>query len=563
MASLTVLQGPDKGKTFETGAEPAILGRNSRELPLTDNTVSRRHARIFNDNSHWYIEDSDSANGTFLNGVRISEPKRLKRGDQIRIGSTLLVFTGEAVGERLPDSVAPREVIDLDVGGKALDSAILSSIPSNEDSVIIAAPETAEAVRSWRVILELIDVLRATMTTDELLGRVMDIVFEEIRVDRGFILLREEPGEDLVPHVVHYRNRPDPGQERITTSQTIINYVVENKESVLCSNAMADERFANAEPGGSIHRYALHSVVCVPIMTRDNLLGVIHIDSAASSYTYGTEQLRLMNAIGMISGMALESARLVRSLVGTERLAAAGEAVALVSHSIKNILQGLGGGQEMVNAALLKGEQNQIRAGWEIVDRNLAAIYALTMNMLAFSKEREPHLTPAQLNNIVEDAVHLVQHVADQRGVVLLTDLGEKMPAVPLDRDGVQQLVLNLVSNAVEAVEQGSGQVTVRTGFLAAEELVLLSVEDNGPGIPQDQVMKVFEPFHSTKGQGGTGLGLAVTKKVVEEHRGTIKVFTALGQGTRFEVRLPTAAHKWTSTEQAQETIRLDHQSRL
>ncbi len=559
MPVLYVLQGPDKGKSFDTGPDSAILGRNSEELPLSDNTVSRRHARIFRQGSAWMLEDSESANGTFLNGSRVHQAKRLKRGDQIRLGSTLLVFSGEKVGERLPDSVPARQVIDLDVSGKALDSAILSSIPTSEDSVIIAAPETAEAVRSWRVMLELIDALGATLSTDELLSRVMDIVFDQVMVDRGFILLRDEQTNELMPHFVRYRNKPGRGQERITTSQRIINYVIDKKESVLCSNAMSDERFGQVEPGSSIYRYALHSVICVPIMAREHMLGVIHIDSAATTYTYGTEQLRLMSAIGLMAGMALENARLVQTMVGSERLAAAGEAVALVSHSIKNVLQGLGGGREMVTSGLVRDDVGRIRRGWEVVDRNLDKIHNLTMNMLAFSKDREPRLTLAQLNSVVDEATQLAHHVADQRGVVLLTDLDDRMPAIPIDTDGIHQMVLNLVTNAVEAVEERTGRVTVHTEFLPDDEEAIITIEDNGPGIPQDLVTRIFEPFYSTKGQGGTGLGLAVTKKIVEEHRGTIRVSTTLGKGSRFSVHLPTAAHKWTTLEQAMETIRLDH----
>ena len=554
---LHVLQGPDKGKTFEVHAEPFLLGRKSEQVPLTDHTASRSHARMWRENANWFLEDLDSANGTFVNGVRIQTVTKLKRGDQIKLGSTLLVLSAQPKGEPLPDSILPREVIDLDVGGKSLDSAILTSIPSGDESVMLTAPETAEAAKAWRVMLDLIDALNATMSPDEVLDRVMDIIFDHITVDRGFVLLREGDNGDFVPQVVRYAIKPEPNKERITTSQTIIHYVVEHQESVLCSNAMTDERFGPESRGGSITAYGLRSVICAPITSRERLVGLIHIDSSSAQYTYGTEQLRLLNAIGAMTGMAMENARLVQTLVVNERLAAAGETVALLSHSIKNVLQGLRAGTDMVGAGLDRKDLPRVRQGWEIIDRNLGRIYSLSMNMLAFSKDRQPRQATTQVNSLVEEGIELVQHLADQRGVMLLADLDEKMPPMPVDPDGMQQAILNLVSNAVEEVEPDEGRVVVKTGYDPQREIILLSVSDNGPGIPAEHIARVFEPFYSTKGQGGTGLGLAVTKKIIEEHHGKIDVKSTPGQGTTFEIRLPAGLHRWTPDSETQDTIPL------
>ena len=211
----------------------------------------------------------------------------------------------------------------------------------------------------------------------------------------------------------------------------------------------------------------------------------------------------------------------------------------------------------MVPAGLGKQDLGGVRMGSEMMERNLHRIYNLTMNMLAFSKEREPRLATTQINSIVGEGVALVQPVADQNGVMLLTDFDEKMPPMPVDADGIQQLVLNLVSNAIEAVDGEGGRVVVRTAFDAGREMILLTVTDNGPGIPAEHVPRIFEAFHSTKGQGGTGLGLAVAKKLVEEHHGQITVKSSRGEGTTFEIRLPGGRHRWTPDSDTQDTIRL------
>jgi len=540
---LIVLQGPDKGRTFQTGDEPVVLGRSSEQAPLTDNTVSRRHAELRLVDGAWVIEDLGSSNGTYVNGVRIAKPTRLKRGDQIRLGSTLLVFAGDEDGQKQAETV--RGLVDLDGAGKYVDSAIMASIPSNEDSVIIAAPETADAVRAWRVMYSLSETLGSMFSEQELLERVMDIIFEQVPVDRGFILMLDVESQQLVPKVVRYRTRHGRGKQKqpITTSRRIIDHVVHNREAVLCTNAMTDRRFAAAgnKKEGSIHDYGLRSVICAPIMARDSLLGVIHIDCSMSAHTYNEEQLRLITAIGYQTGLALENLKLLATRMQHERLVAAGETVAYLSHYIKNILQGLRSGADLVEMGLGKGRMEIIRQGWQIVNRNLEKIYNLTMNMLAFSKEREPRLEYVQLNHVVDEAVQLAQRTADERGIMLLTDLEENMPPITIDSDGIMQVVLNIVMNALDAAPRESGIVHVRTRYEAADKIAVISISDNGPGIPEDQLKHIFKPFHSTKGNAGTGLGLAVAKKIVEEHRGRIDVQTSPDEGTIFEIRLPAA----------------------
>src|SRR3990172_96830 len=119
-----VLQGPDKGRTFRTLNETAILGRESDQIPLSDRTVSRRHAQLDPENGSWMLADLNSANGTFVNGVRIKAPVRLKHGDQIKIGATLIVYTGDQSMEKLSGARIPRDMIDLDASSANMDSAI-------------------------------------------------------------------------------------------------------------------------------------------------------------------------------------------------------------------------------------------------------------------------------------------------------------------------------------------------------------------------------------------------------------------------------------------------------
>ena len=547
MATLTVLQGPDKGRVYRTLDETAIVGRESDQIPLTDRTVSRHHAELRPDNGAWVLHDLRSANGTYVNGVRVKDRVRLKHGDQIKVGATLLVYGGDGAMPNLRPQV-PRDLVDLDVSGANMDSAILASV-ATEDSVIIAGPELHQAAKAWKVMSELTAAIGAIIDPDQLLERVMDVIAEELPVDRGFVLMYDRPGGELVPRVVRYRRGTPEKNRKITTSRRIINHVVEKREAVLCTNAMTDRRFSSRESQDSIDDFGLHSVLCAPLMVRDTLLGVIHIDSAAALHTYTQEQMRLMGAIGQVTGLAIQNARLVQQQMQTARLAATGETVAYLSHYIKNILQGMQSGADLVDTGLTRQNMAIMRQGWGIVQRNLDRIMQLTMNMLAFSKKREPKLVQDNINRIVADAVSLVQKKADEKGIMLLPDLEEPFPPVPVDSAGIHQATLNILVNAVDAVEAQKGIVNVRTHFDGEAGIADIVISDNGPGIPTDKIEQIFEPFVSGKGQAGTGLGLAVARKIVREHHGRIVVESQPDEGTTFRVRIPVQESARTSDE--------------
>jgi two-component system NtrC family sensor kinase len=472
--SLHILQGPDKGHTFEINHSPTLLGRNSPDLPLTDNTVSRRHAQLMKKNGTWMLYDLNSANGTYVNGVKVSSTSELKQGDQIKCGSTLIVFGGERTGI----SGEPGGSLKIDENGNIIESAIMATVPSMEDSVIIAGPEASSAVENLRIMYDLSIAISSIFDRLQLLERVMDIVFDNLPADRGFILIKRDEEEGLKPEVVRYRSKEHTGE--ITVSHTIVNYVLDHKEGVLCSNAMRDPRFTK---GKSVHNYGIRSALCVPIMARDQEIGVIYVDTTVATHTYAGEQLRLLTAIGLHTGLAIEHARLYQLGVQAERLAAAGETVAYLSHGIKNILQSMQSAADMVNLGFQKMKFSVAQKGWNVLQRNLTRIQNLVLNMLAFSKARTPNLEMIQINALVIEAMEMLSAQADEKQVGLITDLDDNLPSLQVDPNGIQQVILNLVLNALDAVEPGKGVITVKTEYDAANHEVLLIVGDNGAGI--------------------------------------------------------------------------------
>ncbi len=541
MASIRVIQGPDKGRTFELRAGDNVVGReNTATITLNDQTASRAHACIQVDNGRSLLNDMGSANGTFLNGVKIGQATGLKRGDQVRCGSTLLVFQGDtAAGPPTGGGV------DIDENGMLVDSAIVATVPSSEDSVIIPTPEAGvKAIDNLRSLYKLIADISTFLNLDDLVHYALDRVYELLDADRGFIMFIDEAGRMSVK-----ASKGPEGAKKDETppvSHTIIDEVVKGKLGVLSSNAMSDKRFAG---GKSVHNFGIRSAICVPLMGRDRVLGVIQVDCSVTEKSYSTEQLRLLTAIGYQAGLAIENVQLYQAAVQSERLAAVGETVAFLSHHIKNILQALGAGIDVVEIAINADDMGRVHDAWPIVQRGLDRINALILNMLAFSKDREPLLKNVNVGQVLRECVELASPAADERRIALMTELPDIME-IPADAAGLNQAFLNLITNAMDAVEDETGVITVSARLDTMNRCIVVQVADNGSGIDSEKINDIFTPFFSSKGQKGTGLGLAVARKVVEEHHGQILVSSEPSSGTTFTINLPIQRKDDTITGQ-------------
>ena len=221
------------------------------------------------------------------------------------------------------------------------------------------------------------------------------------------------------------------------------------------------------------------------------------------------------------------------------RLIAAGRAVASLSHSIKNILQALRGGADAVELALARGDLEQARSGWPILSRNLDRIHALALNLLAFAHDRPLDREPTLLPPLLKEVAELLRPAAERRRARIEVDFDRDLPEPSVDLGAVHQALVNLVTNAIEAVPERTGLIRLRAERGEDPRFVTLAVEDNGPGLPESVRERGFEPFVSTKGQRGTGLGLAVSRRLAERHGGALVLDGSFDQGARLELRLP------------------------
>jgi signal transduction histidine kinase len=238
--------------------------------------------------------------------------------------------------------------------------------------------------------------------------------------------------------------------------------------------------------------------------------------------------------------LAIENTSFYNAKIQAERLAAVGQTIATLSHHIKNILQGIRGGSYLIDLGLNEKDESIVRRGWTIVEKNQTKIYNMVMDMLSFSKDREPALEPADLNETVTDVVELMQSRAQELGVELLWKPCDEMPRVMLDPEGIHRAVLNIVTNAIDASEGAQvARVMVETAWDSETCVARIRVADNGVGIEESEIPSVFQIFASSKGSRGTGLGLPVSLKIIREHGGSISVCSKPGQGATFLIELP------------------------
>src|SRR5262249_21461655 len=244
--------------------------------------------------------------------------------------------------------------------------------------------------------------------------------------------------------------------------------------------------------------------------------------SAMLTHKFTEDHLSLAIALAHQAALAVEDTRHHHALVQAERLAAVGQTIAALSHHIKNILQGLRSGTEILATGIHDKDEALLQQGWKIVDKNQAKIYDLALDMLSYSKEREPSLEPTDLNAIVADVAELSKPRADQLGATITVTAG-RLPVFSLDPEGLHRAILNLVGNALDAVaDRPSPKIEIATSVEPGGDWALVAVKDNGVGVAADRFEDLFKPFVSNKGARGTGLGLAVSRKILREHGGDI-----------------------------------------
>jgi len=317
-----IYQDGEAPQTYTFASGEVVIGRSPEcQIVLRDFGISRMHAKVVAEPSGVRIFDLKSKNGTQVNGVQVMDAS-LRDGDRILLGKFQITFT---------DALESRVVLDDDKPLSEEAGTIIRSVgelsrlleeaapkePTGERAIPAAEVEEIEkSNRILKVLTKVAETLIAVRPVEEILHRVMDIVFDHVPADRGFLMLEEKAGsEHLVPMVVKHRD-PSGGEDRITISKTIADRVTKDRVAILTSDAMVDPRFG---AGDSIRFHGIRSAMCAPLWNEDRVIGIIHVDSPMLTNCFTENDLDVLTALANYAAVAVERARLNQQIVAEEK----------------------------------------------------------------------------------------------------------------------------------------------------------------------------------------------------------------------------------------------------
>ena len=534
VGSMIIIEGPQAGQSFELPVGIVSIGRDqTNSVQVSDPEVSRRHAELHFRESDCVIVDLGSANGVYVNGERVKS-KVLSTGDLVKLGVTTFTFSDE---------------ITLTPSVKNLSQKAEGSTGFAQGSNNIGDPDEttanwiAQAKSNLQLMCETALATSHHTEVDRLVERLLDLVGSWIDADRACVLLRDDPsGEWLVRSIRQKSREPQSGGFSIPPS--VIDFVVKNKEGFLSENQRKDGRFDFQSDTTGVEERA---VICVPIRGRDSILGLIYVDRLVGSNQTGEEkerslfhsdQMKMLLAIGHQAAVAIENTGYYSLLLDRERNIAVGQVMESLSHYIRNILQSINGGTYLIECGLKGEEYEMVEKGWQMVQRNQDSLSGLVMDMLAYSKPREPKAKPGDLKQLVEQVVEALARRAEYRDVVIRTQIEGIESKTLFDFALIERALHNLLLAAINTCrEDEPGFVNLSVDSRDASFFV--SIENSGTDLSQSEVDVMFDPMSVYETANLMGIGLAVSQRSIKEHGGTVLARKTESAQILFEMVLP------------------------
>jgi two-component system NtrC family sensor kinase len=287
----------------------------------------------------------------------------------------------------------------------------------------------------------------------------------------------------------------------------------------------------------------LRMAIDAPLTIGSDIIGILRLYFSERREFY-EEELNLVVLIAEQGAFAIEKAQLIEGqrsrydqlALQTEKLSALGRMAAGIAHEINNPLAGI----LLFSSNMLKKvpQEGPIKEGLELIMQETIRCKRIIQELLEFSRESEPNVVLANINDTIERALHILENEFRLRHIRLEKQLSSEMPDILMDRSQIEQVLVNLLLNAIQAIED-QGAITISSDKMPDGSRVKVAISDTGCGIPPEHMTKIFEPFFSTKAKG-TGLGLAVSYGIVQKHQGRISASSGpAGRGTVFTLELP------------------------
>jgi signal transduction histidine kinase len=387
--------------------------------------------------------------------------------------------------------------------------------------------------------------INSTLNLDEALHVITREACVLMRARMCSLMMLDESREWLDLRASYGAGRAYLKKPRLSAEESVLGVVVRRKKPLQLENVQTSSRYQSVEIA---RREGLISLLSVPLMFADQAIGTLNVYTG-SRYNFSNEEVRILSALAELSGIAIEKARLYERIVDVEeqlrqneKLSALGLLAAEVAHEIRNPLTVMKLLYHSLNLKFPDGDPRTKDV--RLIDAKIEDLNKIVEQILAFARTTEPQFAPVNLNELIDELSLLVRHKLANQNVKLVRGLAEDLPAVSGDAPQLEQAFLNLILNAVEAMpEGGTLAIKSRTAWSprTSETPTHVSVEfrDTGKGMSEELQKRAFATVLSTTKAKGTGLGLAIVGRIIETHRGHIRIKSHLKRGTSIIITLP------------------------
>ncbi len=537
-ATLSYLDSQGLQRTVRINRPVFSIGRlRTNDLQINNSYVSRRHAEIIYQDGEFILRDNNSTGGVIVNGERITTHV-LRSGDQFQLGDVQPVSFLFEIQSISPDSDGVTRTDDEQRTTDRLTTVIASPRSRFLNTALLDSAEniTDFTLNRLKALNEFSRKMLTAGSIQSLLECLLGAAMETLPAERGVVLLWDAATGALEKRAVQSRS----GILEVQPSLTIAMQSFEQNVAIRSFDASADSRF---ETTSSIVQQSIHSVMCAPIASTRHVWGVCYVDNLLANTQFSDEELEYFLALTQQAGFVLGNLHLIEELRATqerlinqEKLATLGQFASGIAHELKNQLSALTAAEILMSDTEDQRQRQLIQLILNAQQRMVAMVNEIRDFARPDSKEYEKTVQP--LAPIVEEALNFARY--DPLVKVCRTKLQMTAnPYVKLNRDKLMQVLLNLLRNGAQAMQGKPGELTILVD--EADGSARITVSDTGCGIAPENLQRIWEPFFTTKGSEGTGLGLGICRRIIEGHDGDIICQSELGQGTTFTIHLPLA----------------------
>ncbi|MBW1941459.1 MAG: GAF domain-containing protein [Deltaproteobacteria bacterium] len=554
MKKVYVIDGPKKGESFALTKDSMTIGRSpDSDICITEIGISRHHATLLKKGDKWYVTDTSSFQGVFVDGEQIERGQEVEihKRSSLVLGNTIIAFEDKPASEVLTPARDNESQISF----------------FDKTKVLSVKDSTRNYIRSLELLIRVSNILAQSLNIDEVLNEVVDQILALLkRIDRGAILLLNHKTKKL--EILVSKIRTEDGvipYSKINFSKSIVKRAFKEGQPITMSDTHNEDRTDLSE---SIEIMNIRSVMCIPLKYKGKVIGVIYVDSLGLPDGFRSEDLDLLRGLSNTAAIAIQNARLYEAmkhelterkqaekqlenacvelqetrdmLVKSEKLAAVGRLTTGIAHEILNPVNIMS-----MRLQLMKQKtdlSDQMKYTLDIFQNQLKRVTDIMDTLGRFSRVQEAKITTDNLNKVLQNALKLCAPQLKAKKIQTDMAFHDKLPLLSMERGRIQEAIMSIVTNAVEAMDGSEKKrlaISTKPGGRGSK--VLLTISDTGSGIEEKDMGRVFDPFFTTKDPAqNTGLGLFVSQSIIEQHGGKIWVEQAENGGATFFIELPS-----------------------